>query len=120
VLFADFIYCSSLVSHIRCKYSQNEYFLNPSLTSLATFFTRVFFPGVFLIPVAKGVSALILSNSNGNDSGDGGKNGSGCNCKGYEDKEKASTPTVTLTAMAVAAATVREGNGRCNFSQLQW
>jgi hypothetical protein len=105
---------------LDAKYSENEYFPNPSLASLATFFTQVFFPGVFLIPVAKPVSALIMSDSDGNDSGDGGNNGSGCNCDNYDDKEKAATPTVTPTAMAMAAAMATEGNGRCNFSQLQW
>jgi hypothetical protein len=108
-----------LLVTLDAKYSENEYFPNPSLTSLATFFTQVFFPGVFLITVAKLVSTLIMSNSNGNDSGDGGNNGSGCNCDDYDDK-KAVTPTVTPTAMAMAAATVTEGGGRCNFSQLQW
>ena len=101
------------------KYSENEYFPNPSLTSLATFFTPVFLPGVFLISVAKPVSALIMSDSNSDDGGDGGNNGSGCNCDDYDDEEKAATPTVTPTAMAMAAATAMEGNGRCNFSQLQ-
>ncbi len=85
-----------------------------------TFFTQVFFPVVFLIPVAKRVSALIMSDSNGDDGSDGGNNGSGCKCNDYDNKEKAMTPTVTPTAMAMAAATVTEGNGRCNFSQLQW
>ncbi len=64
-------------------------FPNHSLTSLTTFFTKVFFPGVFLIPVAKPVSSLIMSDSNGDDGGDGGNNGSGCNCDDYDDKEKA-------------------------------
>ncbi len=105
---------------LDAKYSENEHFPNPSLTSLATFFTQVFFPGVFLIPVAKLVSALIMSDSDGDDGGDGGNNGSGCNCDDYDDKEKAAFPTVTPTAMAMAAATATEGNGRCNFSQLQW
>ncbi len=114
-----FIVVVLLVS-LDAKYSENEYFPNPSLTSLATFFTQGFFPGVFLIPVAKPVSALIMSNSDGDDSGDGGNNGSGCNCKNYDNKEKAATPTVTPTAMAMAVATAMEGNGRCNFSQLQW
>ncbi len=41
-------------------------------------------------------------------------------CNDYDNKEKAATPTVTPTAMATAAATATEGNGRCNFSQLQW
>jgi hypothetical protein len=109
-----------LLVTLDAKYSENEYFPNPSLISLATFFTQVFLPEVFLIPVAKPVSALIMSNSNGNDGGDGGNNGSGCNCNDYDDKEKAATPTVTLTAMAMAAATATEGDGRCNFSQLQW
>ncbi len=109
-----------LLVTLDVKYSENEYFPNPSLTSLATFFTQVFFPGVFLIPVAKRVSALIMSNSDGNDGGDGGNNGSSCNCYNYDDKEKAGTPTVTPTAMAMAVATAMEGNGRCNFSQLQW
>jgi hypothetical protein len=109
-----------LLVTLDAKYSKNEYFPNPSLTSLANFFTQVFFPGVFLIPVAKPVSALIMSDSNGDDGGDGGNNGSGCNCNDYEDKEKAGTPTVTLTAMAMAVATATEGDGRCDFSQLQW
>ncbi len=108
-----------LLVTLDAKYSENEYFPNPSLTSIATFFTQVFFSGVFLIPVAKPVSALIMSDSNGDDGGDGGNNGSGCNCNDYDDKEKAATPTVTLTAMAMAAATATEGKGRCNFSQLQ-
>ncbi len=105
---------------LDAKYSENEYFPNSSLTSLATFFTRVFFPGVFLIPVAKPVSALIMSDSNGDDGGDSGNNGSSCNCNDYDNEEKAATSTVTPTAMAMAAATAMEGNGRCNFSQLQW
>jgi hypothetical protein len=109
-----------LLVTLDAKYSENEYFLNPSLTSLATFFTQVFFPGVFFIPVAKPVSTLIMSNSDGNDGGDGGNNGSGCNCNDYDDKEKAATPTVTPTAMAMAAGMATEGNGICNFSQLQW
>ena len=109
-----------LLVTLDAKYSENEYFPNPSLTSLATFFTQVFFPGVFLITVAKLVSTLIMSNSNGNDSGDGGNNGSGCNCNDYDNKEKAATPTVTPTAMAMAAATATVGNSRCNFSLLQW
>ncbi len=109
-----------LLVTLDVKYSENEYFYNPSLTSLATFFTQVFFPGVFFIPIAKPVSALIMSNSNGNDGGDGGNNDSGCNCDDYDNEEKTSTPTVTPTAMAMAAATATEGNGRCNFSQLQW
>ncbi len=109
-----------LLGTLDAKYSENEYFPNPSLTSLATFFTRVFFPGVFLIPVAKPVSALIMSDSDGDDGGDGGNNCSGCNCNDYVDKEKAATPTVTPTAMAMAAATAMEGDGRCDFSQLQW
>ncbi len=105
MLFAGFIYCSSLVSHIRCKiFRKNEYFPNPSLTSLATFFTQVFFHGVFLIPVTKPVSALIMSNSDSDDGGDSENNGSGCNCNDYDDEEKAATPTVTPTAMAMAAA----------------
>ncbi len=102
------------------KYSENEYFSNPSLTSLATFFTQVFFPGVFLIPVAKPVSALIMSNSDGDDGGDSGNNGSGCNCNDYDNNEKVATPTVTPTAMAMAAATATVGDSRCNFSLLQW
>ena len=105
---------------LDAKYSKNVYFPNPSLTSLATFFTQVFFPGVFLILVAKPVSAPIMSDSDGDDGGDGGNNGSGCNCNDYDDKEKAATPTVTPTAMAMAAAMAMEGNDRCNFSQLQW
>ncbi len=109
-----------LLVTLDAKYSENEYFPNPSLTSLATFFTQVFFHGVFLIPVSKPVSALIMSDSNGDDGSDGGNNGSGCNCNDYDDEEKAATPTVTPTAMAMAAATAMEGDGRCNFSQLQW
>ncbi len=109
-----------LLVTLDAKYSENEYFSNPSLTSLATFFTQVFFPGVFLIPVAKPASTLFMSDSNGNDGGDGGNNDSGCNCNDYDDEEKAATPTVTPTAMAMAAAMAMEGNGRCNFSQLQW
>ncbi len=109
-----------LLVTLDAKYSENEYFPNPSLTSLATFFTRVFFPGVFLILVAKPDFALIMSDSDGDDGGDGGNNGSGCNCDDYDDKEKVATPTVTPTAMAMAAATATEGDGRCNFSQLQW
>jgi hypothetical protein len=110
-----------LLVTLDAKYSENAYFPNPSLTSLATFFTQVFFPGVFLIPVATPlVSTLIMSDSDGNDGGDGGNNGSGCNCNDYDNKEKAATPTVTPTAMAMAAATATEGDGRCNFSQLQW
>ncbi len=109
-----------LLVTLNAKYSEKEYFPNLSLTSLATFFTQVFFPGVFLIPVAKPVSALIMSDSDGDDGGDGGNNGSGCNCDNYNNKEKAATPTVTRTAMAMAAATVTEGDSRCNFSQLQW
>ncbi len=109
-----------LLVTLDAKYSENEYFPNPSLTSFATFFTQVFFPGVFLIPVAKPVSALIMSDSNGDDGSDGGKNGSGCNCNNYDGKEKAATSTVTPTAMTMVAATAMEGNGRCNFSQLQW
>ncbi len=112
-----------LLVTLDAKYSENEYFPNPSLASLATFFTRVFFPGVFLIPIAKQVSALIMSASDGDDGGDGGdsgNNGSGCNCNDYDNKEKAATPTVTPTAMAMAAAMATEGSGRCNFSQLQW
>jgi hypothetical protein len=42
-----------LLVTLDAKYSENEYFPNPSLTSLATFFTQVFFPVVFLIHVAK-------------------------------------------------------------------
>jgi hypothetical protein len=109
-----------LLVTLDAKYSENEYFPNPSLTSLATFFTLVFFPGVFLIPIAKPVSTLIMSYSNSDDGSDGGNNGSGCNCDDYDDKEKASTPTVKPTAIAMAAATATEGDGRCNFSQLQW
>jgi hypothetical protein len=109
-----------LLVTLDAKYSEKEYFPNPSLTSLATFFTQVFFPGVFLIPTAKQVSALIMSNSNGDDGSDGGNNGSGCNCNDYDDEEKASTPTVTPTAIAMAVATATEGDSRCNFSQLQW
>ncbi len=109
-----------LLVTLDAKYSENECFPNPSLTSLAIFFTQVFFPGVFLIPVAKPVSTLIKSNSDGNDGGDGGNNGSGCNCDDDDNEEKAATSTVTPTAMAMAAATATEGNGRCNFSQLQW
>jgi hypothetical protein len=109
-----------LLVTLDAKYSEIEYFPNPSLTSLATFFTQVFFPGVFLIPIAKPISVLILSDSNGDDGCDGGNNGSGCNCNDYDDKEKAVTPTVTTTAMAMAAATATEGDGRCNFSQVQW
>ncbi len=108
-----------LLVTLDAKYSENEYFSNPSLTSLATFFTQVFFPGVFLIPVTKPVSVLIMPNSNGNDGGDGGNNGSGCNCDDYDDKEKAATPTVTPTAIAMVAAMATEGNSRCDFSQLQ-
>jgi hypothetical protein len=95
-------------------------FPNTSLTSLATFFTQVFLPGVFLIPIAKPVSALIMSDSDGDDGGDGGNNGSGFNCNNYDDKEKAATTTVTPTAMAMAAAAAMEINCRCNFSLLQW
>jgi hypothetical protein len=109
-----------LLVTLDVKYSENEYFPNPSLTTLATFFTQVFFPGVFLIPVAKPVSALIMSDSDGDNGGDGGNNGSGCNCNNYDDKEKAATPTVTPIAMSMAVATATEGNGGCNFSQLQW
>ncbi len=109
-----------LLVTLDAKYSENVYFPNPSLTSLATFFTLVFFPAVFLIPVAKPVSALIMSDSNGDDGGDGGNNGSGCNCNDYDDEEKSATATVTPTAMAMAAATATEGDGRCDFSQLQW
>jgi hypothetical protein len=109
-----------LLVTLDAKYSENEYFPKPSLTSLATFFTQVFFPGVFLIPVAKPVSALIMSDSNGDDDGDSGNNGSGCNCDAYDNKEKVATPTVTPTAMAMVAAMATEGNSRCNFSQLQW
>ncbi len=76
-----------LLVTLDAKYSENEYFPNPSLTSLATFFTQVLFPGVFLIPIAKLVSALIMSNSNGDDGSDGGNNGSGCNYDDYDDKE---------------------------------
>ncbi len=108
-----------LLVTLDAKYSENEYFPTPSLTSLPTFFTQVFFSGVFLIPVAKPVSALIMSDSNGDDGGDGGNNDSGCNCNDYDDIEKAATRTVTLTAMAMAAAMATEGNGRCDFSQLQ-
>jgi hypothetical protein len=75
---------------------------------------------VFLIPIAKPVSALIMSDSDGNDGGDGGNNGSSCNCDNYDNNEKAATPMVTPTAMAMAVAMATEGNGRCNFSQLQW
>jgi hypothetical protein len=109
-----------LLVTLDANYSENEYFPNPSFISLATFFTRVFFPGVFLIPVAKPVSTLIMSDSDGHDGGDGENNGSGCNCNNYDDEEKAATPTVTPTAMAMAAAMATEGYGRCNFSQLQW
>jgi hypothetical protein len=109
-----------LLVTLDAKYSENEYFPNPSLTSLDTFFTQVFFPGVFLIPIAKPVSTLIMSDSNGDDSGDSRNNGSGCNCDDYDDEEKAVTSTVTPTAMAMAAAMATEGNSRCNFSQLQW
>ncbi len=109
-----------LLVTLDAKYSENEYFPNPSLTSLATFFTQIFFPGVFLIPVAKLVSALIMSDSDGDDGGDGGNNGSSCNCDNYDDKEKAATPTVKPTAMAMAVATATEDDSRCNFSQLQW
>ena len=97
-----------LLVTLDAKYSENEYFPNPSLTSLATFFTQVFFPGVFLIPVAKPVSALIMSDSDGNDSGDGGNNGSGCNCDDYDNEEKAATPMVTPTAMAMVAAEIEK------------
>ncbi len=41
-----------LLVTLDAKYSEKGYFPNPSLTSLATFYTQVFFPGVFLIPVA--------------------------------------------------------------------
>jgi hypothetical protein len=75
---------------------------------------------VFLILVAKPVSALIMSDSDGNDGGDSEHNGSGCNWDDYDNKEKLATPMVTLPAIAMAAATATEGNGRCNFSQLQW
>jgi hypothetical protein len=109
-----------LLVTLDAKYSENEYFPNPSLTSLAPFFTQVFLPGVFLIPIAKPVSTLIMSNSDGDDGGDGGNNGSGCNCNDYDNKEKVATPMVTQTAMAMAEAMAMEGNGRCNFSQLQW
>ncbi len=109
-----------LLVTLDAKYSEDEYFPNPSLTSLATFFTQVFFPGLFLIPVSKRVSALIMSDSNGDDGGNGGNNSSGCNCDDYDDKEKAATSMVTPTAMAVAAAMALERNGRCHFSQLQW
>jgi hypothetical protein len=109
-----------LLVTLDAKYSENEYFPNPSLTFLATYLTQVFIPGVFLIPVAKPVSALIMSNSDGHDGGDGGNNGSGCKGDDYDDKEKAATPMVTPTVMATAAATAKKGNGRCNFSQLQW
>jgi hypothetical protein len=74
---------------------------------------------VFLIPVAKLVSAFIMSDSSGNDGGDGEHNGSGCNWDNYDNKEKAATPMVTPPAIAMAAATAMEGNGRCNLSQLQ-
>jgi hypothetical protein len=95
---------SQPLTHLSC------YLLHPS-----------FLPwNVFLIPVTKPVSALIMSDSNGDDGSDGGNNGSGCNCKDYDDVEKAATPTVTPTAMAMVAATATEGDGRCNFSQLQW
>jgi hypothetical protein len=60
-----------------------------------------------------------MSDSDGNDGGDGGNNGSGCNCKDYDDEEKAVTPAVTPTASAMAPAMAMEGDGRCNFSQLQ-
>ncbi len=120
MLFADFFFVVVLLVTLDAKYSENESFPNPSLTSLATFFTRVFFPGVFLIPIAKLVSALIMSNSDGDDGGDGGNNGSGCNCNDYDDEEKAVTPMVTPTTMAMAAAMAMDGDGRCNFSQLQW
>jgi hypothetical protein len=99
-----------LLVTLDAKYPENEYFPNPSLTSLATFSTQVFFPGVFLIPVAKLVSALIMSDSDGNDGSDGENNGSGCNCNNYDNKEK----------WPMAAAMVTESNGRCNFSKLQW
>ncbi len=95
-----------LLVTLDAKYSENEYCPNHSLTSLATFFTRVFIPGVFLIPIAKLVSALIMSNSNGDDGSDGGNNGSGCNCGDYDNEEKAATSTVTPTAMAMAEATM--------------
>jgi hypothetical protein len=62
---------------LDAKKSENEYFPNPSHTSLANFFTQVFFPGVFLIPVTKLVSALIMSNNDDNEGGDSGNNGSG-------------------------------------------
>jgi hypothetical protein len=61
-----------------------------------------------------------MSNSDGDDGGDGGNNGSGCNCNNYDNEEKGATYMVTPTAMAMAAATAMEGDGRCNFSQLQW
>jgi hypothetical protein len=109
-----------LLVTLDAKYLENEYFPNPSLNSLATFFTQIFFPGVFLIPIAKPVSPLIMSDSNGNAGGDGGNNGSGYNWDNYDNKEKAATSTVTPIAMAMVAATAMEGNGRCNFSQLQW
>jgi hypothetical protein len=61
-----------------------------------------------------------MSNSDGDDGGDNGNNGSGYNYNNFDDEEKAVIPLVTPTAMAVAAATAMKGNGRCNFSQLQW
>ncbi len=109
-----------LLVTLDAKYSENVYFPNPSFTSLATFFTQVFFPGVFLIPNTKLISTLIMSNSNGNDGNNGGNNGSSCNCNDYDNEEKVATPTVTPTATAMVAATATEGDGRCNFSQLQW
>ncbi len=120
MLFAVLFIVVVLLVTLDVKYSENEYFPNPSLTSLATFYAPVFFPGVFLISIAKPVSALIMSNSNGNDGSDGGNNGSSCNCNNYEDEEKAATSTVTPTAMAMAAATATKSNGRWHFSQLQW
>ncbi len=120
MLFADFIIVVVLLVTLDAKYSENEYFPNPSLSSLATFYTQVFFPEVFLIPVTKPVSTLIMSGSDGDDGSDGGNNDSGCNYNDYDDKEKAATPTVTPTAMAMAAAMATEGDSRCNFSQLLW
>jgi hypothetical protein len=81
---------------------------------------KFFFPGVFSIPVAKPVSALIMSDSDSDDGGDGGNNCSGCNCDDYDDEEIAATPMVTPAAMAMATATATEGDSRCDFSQLQW
>ncbi len=93
-------------------------FPTPHSPLLLPFFTQVFFPGVFLIPVAKPVSTLIMSNSDDDDGNDGGNNGIGCNCNDYDNKEKAATSMVTTTAMAVAVVMATEDNGRCNFSQL--